>query len=154
MNLNLMPSATPAVTLRASALLAALLTAAHAGALVCLNSSTLPAIVAAPLNALIVISAAVTLAAQALRMTPWAITAISLDGTGGCRLWRRDRRCLEGLQLCGGANLGLLLCLDLKDSRGCHRHLTIARDALAHDSLRALRLRFELGLAQVQAGQA
>lgn len=119
----------------------------HAGALVSLLLSSLPPVAGTLIILAVLLSAWVHIREQALRCTPGAVIAFAMDEKGHCRLWQRNQVYIEDLQLTGGANTSLGLCLNLRSSRGRARYLNIARDAMPGEALRSLRMRFEHALA-------
>jgi len=141
-----MPSATHRLNIATSPLLAGLILVAHGGALACLAASTLAPSAAGLVALGVLVSAWGQLRAEALRNTLRAIVSVSLDETGRGRVWLGNQDCHEDLQLTGGANTALVLCLDLRDMYGHRYRVNIARDAMDEESLRALRMRFEHAL--------
>ena len=144
-----MSSATSTLQISASPLLIGFYTGIHAGALGCLMFSSLVPAVSGLIALVVCLSACINIRGQALRCTSRAIVALSMDEKGHCRLWQRNQVCIEDLQLTGGANVSLGLCLNLRNSLGRTRHLNIARDAMSREALRSPRMRFEHALAQV-----
>jgi len=152
-----MSSATRTLHISASPLLAGFYTIAHAGALASLAFSSLALTVSGLIAVAVFLSAYGTIRDQALRCRRGSIVAINMDEKGHCRLWRRDQVCIEDLQLTGGANAALGLCLSFRTRLGRSYHLNIARDAMASEALRRLRMRFEHALAHghtVRAGNS
>jgi len=142
-----MSSATSILNISASPLLTGFYTVAHAGALVSLMFSSLAPAASTLLALVVLLSAFVNIRSQALRCTCKAIVALEMNEKGHCRLWRRDQVCIEDLQLTGGANVSLGLCLSFRNTLGHTWHLNIARDAMHSEALRSLRMRFEHALA-------
>ncbi len=149
-----MSSATRTLQISASPILSGLYTVIHAGALACLLISTVTPVAACLLAVAVLLSAWVHLGEQGLLIAGAAIVAINMDEHGCFRLWQRNRVCIEGLQLKGGANTALVLCLTLAGARGKTHYLNIARDAMHEDELRSLRMRFEYALAHGNSSQA
>lgn len=133
--------------LRASPILAALLLAAHAGALVLLALLPVPVSAQAIVALAVLASAVWTIRQHALRRGATAVRSLRFVDREQVQLLLGDGRWISG-RIAGSSTVAPLMCvLNVEHGRGAVRHVVIAGDALGRCDFRRLRVWLRWGPA-------